>query len=60
MENNINMVKFATHDLISKENLIKAINEAFPDDILIASVSTVEMTDGTKAQSVCFGKILDI
>lgn len=45
---------------ISKENLIKAINEAFPDDILIASVSTVEMTDGTKTQSVCFGKILDV
>ena len=45
MENNVNMFKFATHDLISKENLIKAINETFPDDILIASVSTVEMTD---------------
>ena len=32
----------------------------FPDDILIASVSTVEMTDGTKIQSVYFGKILDV
>lgn len=61
MENKVNMVKGATHGLVSKEDLIKAINKAFPDDdILIASVTTVEMTDGTKMQSICFGKILDV
>ena len=61
MENKVNMVKCATHGLVSKEDLIKAINKAFPDDdILIASVTTVETTNGTKTQSVCFGKILDV
>ena len=49
---------------VSKRELIDAIRRTFPDDEVgydgkIAQVTITEMTNGTKMQSVCFGKILN-
>lgn len=58
---NRNEIEIVTNDKLTKRELIDAINKTFPDDEIgdqgiIAYISTTEMTDGTKMQTICFGK----
>ena len=60
-----NEIEIVTNDKLTKRELIDAINKTFPDDEIgdqgiIAYISTTEMTDGTKMQTICFGKILEL
>lgn len=62
---NRNEIEIVTNDKLTKRELIDAINKTFPDDEIgdqeiIAYISTTEMTDGTKMQTICFGKILEL
>lgn len=62
---NRNEIEIVTNDKLTKRELIDAINKTFPDDEIgdqgiIAYFSTTEMTDGTKMQTICFGKILEL
>jgi hypothetical protein len=62
---NRNEIEIVTNDKLTKRELIDAINKTFPDDEIgdqgiIAYISTTEMTDGTKMQAICFGKILEL
>ena len=62
---NRNEIEIVTNDKVTKRELIDAINKTFPDDEIgdqgiIAYISTTEMTDGTKMQTICFGKILEL
>ena len=62
---NRNEIEIVTTDKLTKRELIDAINKTFPDDEIgdqgiIAYISTTEMTDGTKMQTICFGKILEL
>lgn len=62
---NRNEIEIVTNDKLTKKELIDAINKTFPDDEIgdqgiIAYISTTEMTDGTKMQTICFGKILEL
>ena len=64
MENR-NVIEIVTNDKLTKRELIEVINKTFPDDEIgdkgiIAYISTTEMTDGTKMQTICFGKILEL
>lgn len=62
---NRNEIEIVTNDKLTKRELIDAINKTFSDDEIgdqgiIAYISTTEMTDGTKMQAICFGKILEL
>ncbi len=62
---NRNEIEIVTNDKLTKRELIDAINKTFSDDEIgdqgiIAYISTTEMTDGTKMQTICFGKILEL
>ena len=62
---NRNEIEIVTNDKLTKRELIDAINKTFPDDEIgdqgiIAYISTTEMTDGTKMQTISFGKILEL
>jgi hypothetical protein len=62
---NRNEIEIVTNDKLTKRELIDAINKTFPDDEIgdqgiIVYISTTEMTDGTKMQTICFGKILEL
>lgn len=62
---NRNEIEIVTNDKLTKRELIDAINKTFPydeigDQGIIAYISTTEMTDGTKMQTICFGKILEL
>ena len=62
---NRNEIEIVPNDKLTKRELIDAINKTFPDDEIgdqgiIAYISTTEMTDGTKMQTICFGKILEL
>lgn len=62
---NRNEIEIVTNDKLTKRELIDAINKTFYDDEIgdqgiIAYISTTEMTDGTKMQAICFGKILEL
>ena len=64
MENR-NVIETVVHTALTKRELIDLINKSFPDDEVgnygqIAQVETTIMTDGTKMQSICFGKQLNI
>ena len=50
---------------LTKKELIDLNNKSFPDEEVgnhgqIAQLSTTTMSDGTKMQNVCFGKILKV
>ena len=62
---NRNEIEIVTNDKLTKRELIDAINKTFPDDEIgdqgiIAYISTTEMTDGTKMQTIWIGKILEL
>lgn len=60
-----NVIERTQHDGVTKEKLLALIEEAFPDEEVgkygqIAEITTTTMTDGTKLQSVCFGKVFEV
>ena len=64
MENR-NIIETVVHTALTKRELIDLINKSFPDEEVgnygqIAQLSTTTMSDGTKMQNVCFGKILKV
>ena len=64
MENR-NVIDRVQHTNVTKKELIALIDKAFPDEEVgnhgqIAQITTTEMTDGTKMQSICFGKIFEV
>lgn len=64
MENR-NVIETVIHTSLTKRELIDLINKSFPDEEVgnhgqIAQLSTTTMSDGTKMQNVCFGKILKV
>ncbi len=64
MENR-NVIEIVVHTALTKRELIELINNSFPDEEVgnqgqIVQLSTTTMSDGTKMQNVCFGKILKI
>ena len=64
MENR-NVIETVVHTALTKRELIDLINKSFPDEEVgnhgqIAQLSTTTMSDGTKMQNVCFGKILKV
>lgn len=64
MENR-NVIDGITQVSMTKREMIEAIKKTFPDDEVgyngtIAEVVITVMTDGTKMQSVCFGKALKV
>ena len=64
MENR-NFIETVVHTALTKRELIELINKSFPDEEVgnhgqIAQLSTTTMSDGTKMQNICFGKILKV
>ena len=64
MENR-NVIETVIHTALTKRELIDLINKSFPDEEVgnhgqIAQLSTTTMSDGTKMQNICFGKILKV
>ena len=64
MENR-NVIETVIHTALTKRELLELINKTFPDDEVgiygqVAQVETTIMSDGTKMQSICFGKPLNI
>lgn len=62
---NRNMIDRVQHNNVTKKELLELIDKAFPDEEVgnygqIAQITTTEMTDGTKMQSICFGKIFEV
>ena len=62
---NRNVIETVVHTALTKRELIDLINKSFPDEEVgnhgqIAQLSTTTMSDGTKMQNVCFGKILKV
>lgn len=56
-----NVIERVSHDSVTKEDLIDLINKTFSNEegsrySQIAEITTVVMTDGTKQQSIVFGK----
>ena len=63
--NNRNVIECATSTQLTKEQLIDLIHKTFPDAEVgshgkIVTVTTTELTDGRKMQTVCFGKFLEV
>jgi hypothetical protein len=61
---NRNVIDSVKHISLTKKDMIELINKTFPDEEVsnfgqIAQLTIMEMTDGTKTQSICFGKIFD-
>lgn len=64
MENK-NIIEKITRTEVSKAEIIDLIKKTFPEEEVgyngkIAYIVTTEMTDGTKMQSICFGKPLNV
>ena len=62
---NRNVIETVVHTALTKRELIDLINKSFPDEEVgnhgqIAQLSTTTMSDETKMQNVCFGKILKV
>lgn len=64
MENR-NAIKIVQHNAVTKQELLNIINKTFPDNEVgnygqVAQITTIEMDDMTRAQSICFEKILEV
>ena len=62
---NRNVIDSVKHINLTKKDMLELINKTFPDEEVgnlgqIAQLTITEMTDGTKMQSICFGKIFDV
>lgn len=61
---NRNIIDNVKHISLTKKDILELINNTFPDEEVgnfgqIAQLTITEMTDGTKMQSICFGKIFN-
>lgn len=59
---NTNNIDSVQHISLTKKDIIELIENTFPDEEVgnygqVAQLTITEMTDGTKMQSICFGKI---
>lgn len=62
---NRNIIDSVKHINLTKKDMLELINKTFPDEEVgdfgqIVQLTITEMTDGTKMQSICFGKIFDV
>lgn len=60
-----NVIESTTSTQLTKKEMIDLIHESFPDAEVgshgkIATVIVTELTDGTKMQTICFGKFLKV
>lgn len=60
-----NVIDKVQHNSLTKKELLELIDKTFPDEEVgnhgqIVQITTTEMTDGMKMQSVCFGKIFEV
>lgn len=64
MENR-NVIDTTQHIQLTKKEILELIDKTFPDEEVgnhgqIAQLTITEMTDGTRMQSICFGKIFKV
>ena len=57
---NRNVIETVVHTALTKRELIDLINKSFPDEEVGNHGQIAQLSDGTKMQNVCFGKILKI
>lgn len=60
-----NVIDNMQHTSLTKKEVLELIDKTFPDEEVgnhgqIAQVTTTEMSDGTKMQSICFGKMFKV
>ena len=60
-----NVIGNVQHTQLTKKEILELIDKTFPDEEVgnhgqIAQITTTEMTDGTRMQSICFGKIFKV
>lgn len=60
-----NVIDNISHTQLTKKEVLELIDKTFPDEEVgnhgqIAQVTTTEMSDGTKMQSICFGKMFKV
>lgn len=60
-----NVIDNMQHTSLTKKEILELIDKTFPDEEVgnhgqIAQVTTTEMSDGTKMQSICFGKMFKV
>ena len=60
-----NVIDNIQHTSLTKKEILELIDKTFPDEEVgnhgqIAQVTTTEMSDGTKMQSICFGKMFKV
>ena len=60
-----NVIDSVYHTRLTKKEILELIDKTFPDEEVgnhgqVAQLTTTEMSDGTKMQSICFGKIFEI
>ena len=59
-----NAIETTHHAHLTKNEILKLIDQTFPDEEVgkhgqVAQLTTTVMSDGTRMQSICFGKILE-
>ena len=60
-----NVIDNIQYTSLTKKEILELIDKTFPDEEVgnhgqIAQVTTTEMSDGTKMQSICFGKMFKV
>ena len=60
-----NVIDNVQHTQLTKKEILELIDKTFSDEEVgnhgqIAQVTTTEMSDGTKMQSICFGKMFKV
>jgi hypothetical protein len=60
-----NVIDNIQHTSLTKKEVLELIDKTFPDEEVgnhgqIAQVTTTEMSDGSKMQSICFGKMFKV
>ena len=60
-----NVIDNVQHTQLTKKEILELIDKTFSDEEVgnhgqIAQITTTEMTDGTRMQSICFGKIFKV
>ena len=60
-----NVIDNMQHTSLTKKEVLELIDKTFPDEEVgnhgqIAQVTTTEMSDGTKMQTICFGKMFKV
>lgn len=60
-----NVIDNMQYTSLTKKEVLELIDKTFPDEEVgnhgqIAQITTTEMSDGTKMQSICFGKMFKV